>query len=150
MPLNNPGFTASWIFDSSIASAGNDKKAFTNTSGYTLEVYALMGAVAVFSGANSNNNVAAYELTDGGVTATPAIPGRHQFRVRFEGSSTGPWHDSTNGIKYSSILGTANKPMFLVEPFVILPGETVSCQLWNDSGSTVRDQIDALVRRRPN
>lgn len=145
--LNNPGYTASWTFDSTIASAGNDKKSFTNTTAYALRVLALMGNVAKFAGANSNNNIAAYGPEAGGAAAQTGVCGRHMFRVRFEGSSTGPWHDNTNGVKYSSLLGSANNPMYFAVPFVILPGETVTCQLFNDSGDSVRDQIDAICER---
>jgi len=147
-PVKNPGYTASFVFDSTIASAGNDKKQYQNTSGFILEVYAIMGAVAIFSSANSNSNAAAYELTDA-TNASTTICGRQMFRVRFEGSETGPWHDSTTGVKYSNLVGTAQKPMYLQTPFRIMPGESITCQLFNDSGSSVRDQIDLLCRRIP-
>lgn len=147
MPINNEGFVASLLFDATINSGGTDQKTWTNTTGYKLEVYAINGGVFVFSGANSNANVAAYDQADAGNTATPAIPGRHQFRVRLEGSTTGPWIDNTNGAKYSSLIGSAQKPMYLQTPFTILPGETVKATLFNDSGANVRDQLDLIARR---
>jgi hypothetical protein len=141
--------TVSFVFDTSILTGATDKKQVQIPNSYGLQVLGIFGALAVFSAANSNNNVAAYDQIDAGNTATPAIPGRHLARVRFEGSQTGPWHDNTNGVKYSNLVSSANKPLYLPIPYVITPGESVTCQLWNDSGSTIRDQIDLLCRKIP-
>lgn len=135
------------VFGGTIASAGQDQQVWVNNGDTAVEIYGIQADVHIHSAAASANNIAAYDESLSASSATGTIPGRHQFRLKLEGSSQGPITDNTNGNVLSNVAGTALKPLFLQEPIRIERGETLKATLWNDSASSVRGQLDFLARK---
>ena len=133
-------------FSTSITSGTSSTKSFTNSGDYILECWAINGSPFVYAADNSNSNFPLEETSDP-KQANNDMPARAMLRVRIVGSSLGPWVTPTDGVRYSNLVGTAQKPFYFNSPFRVLPKETVNMTLYNDSASTIRDEVTFVCRK---
>ncbi|MFN0133188.1 MAG: hypothetical protein ACKVW3_11775 [Phycisphaerales bacterium] len=142
--FTQPAAVASFRFTTAIAAGGSDSKTYKNDTGSWLKIFCINGDVRVSAAGNAA--IPAYKDA-APLAASNDRMARAHFRLKIESSSGTPWTIHSQGALFNSLVGTADNPFYLPQPFAIAPGEEVSVTLFNDSGTSALGQVDFVCQR---